>query len=91
MENTCTLLVFFTDEILRYDSTTGNFKDNIVSPHDGEITDPKYAIFGPDGNLYVSSDDRILRFDGESGIFLNDFVTKGSGGIKLANGINIWP
>ena len=38
-----------------------------------------YAQFGPDGHLYVNSNDnRVLRFDGQTGIFLDSFIDSGS-------------
>ncbi|MGH1569250.1 MAG: hypothetical protein ACRBBZ_08790, partial [Nitrosopumilus sp.] len=63
---------FLTNEILRYDAD-GNFVDNFISSHNGEISNPRYAVFGPDDNLYVSSDNRILHFDGKSGEFVDVF------------------
>ena len=72
---------FLTDEILRYDASNGVFIDNLISSHDGEITDPNYAQFGPDGHLYVNSNDnRILRFNGQTGIFLDSFIDSGGRG-----------
>ena len=66
---------FLTDEILRYDASDGAFIDDLISSHDGEIIGPNYAHFGPDGHLYVNSNDnRILRFDGQTGIFLDSFI-----------------
>ena len=62
------------------------FVDNFVSSHDGGIIDPTFALFGPDGNLYVGGDNRILRFDGTTGLFLNDFVMRGVGGLNLSGG-----
>jgi len=40
-------------------------------------------VFGPDGNLYVSSEvtDEVLRYNGETGNFIDAFVTAGSGGL----------
>jgi hypothetical protein len=41
--------------------------------------------FGPDGNLYVTSDftHSVLRFDGTTGAFVDVFVPSGSGGLSL--------
>ena len=82
---------FLTGEILRYDAHDGKFIDNFVSSHDGKIMDPAFAVFGPDDNLYVSSDNRILRFDGSTGLFINDFVMRGSGGLNLSSGFAFDP
>ena len=81
---------FLTDEILRY-NIHGEFVDNIVSSHNGEILNPKYSLFGPDNNLYVSSNDDVLRFDGKSGKFLDVFIRHGSGGLVLPTGITFGP
>ncbi|MDH3779992.1 MAG: glycosyltransferase [Nitrosopumilus sp.] len=81
---------FLTNEILRY-GIHGEFVDNIVSSHNGEILNPKYSLFGPDNNLYVSSNDNVLRFDGKSGKFLDVFIRHGSGGLVLPTGITFGP
>ena len=57
-------------------------------------------MFGPDGNLYISTSisssgspatGTILRFDGRTGVFLNTFVSKGSGGLEFANDVVFGP
>ena len=78
---------FLNDEVLQYYSDSGDFVTSIVSSHDGDIKNPKYTIFGPDGNLYISSDNRVLRFDGKTGLFLDDFVPLNSGGLNLSTGL----
>src|SRR5262249_59406016 len=42
----------------------------------GNLSGPVHAVFGPDGNLYVSSIDngKVLRYNGTTGAFLNTFV-----------------
>jgi hypothetical protein len=68
-----------TNNVLRYDGTTGAFIDEFASniPFTGGLR------FGPDGNLYVCSSDSIKRYNGTTGAYENDFVT--GGGLYLPN------
>ena len=57
---------FFGNEILRYDSQTGQSETFVA---DG-LANPADVLFGPDGNLYISDDKvfgEILRYDGITG------------------------
>lgn len=69
--------------VLRYDGATGAFLDEFVQR--GRLSQPGAAVFGPDGNLYVSdslpAQGRVARFDGTTGAYLGDFVPAGSGGL----------
>lgn len=76
--------------VLRFDGATGAFVDRFVwddprTPNDetGGLAGPGAVLFGPDGQLYVSSfdSDAILRYDGATGAFVDVFVTAGSGGL----------
>jgi sugar lactone lactonase YvrE len=53
---------FLSDEILRYDGTTGAFID-IFAQREGEVDDglngPNGLLFGPDGRLYVTTQGSI--------------------------------
>ena len=84
---------FITNEILRYDGNTGKFIDKFVSPHNGEISDPKYMAFGHDGDLYVSSTetDTILRFNGDDGKLNDIFIDRNVGQIKSPRGLLFGP
>ena len=79
-----------TNEVLRYDGSTGAFIDVFVS---GGLSNPQESIFGPDGNLYVSNyiADTVVRFDGTSGAFIDVFVSAGSGGLDRAQGLEFGP
>src|SRR5437588_10263915 len=57
------------NSILRYDERTGDFLGEFITSGSGGLINPSGLIFGPDGNLYVSSVDThsIHRFDGVSG------------------------
>jgi sugar lactone lactonase YvrE len=50
-------------------------------------------VFGPDGNLYVSStaNHEILRYKGRTGEFIDIFVAPGSGGLTFPNGLAFGP
>jgi hypothetical protein len=70
------------NSVLRFDDA-GNFISVFVTSGSGGLNAPRGLAFGPDGNLYVSSNaDRILRYDGTTGAFMDTFVPAGSGGLK---------
>ncbi len=77
--------------VLKYDGVTGAFVERFVwddpnTPDDetGGLEGPGAVLFGPDGQLYVSSfdSDAILRYDGATGAFVDVFVTAGAGGLN---------
>ena len=70
-----------TDQVLRYDGTTGAFLDAFVAAGSGGLDGPQGLVFGPDGALYVSSaaTGQVLRYNGTTGAFLDAFVAAGSG------------
>ena len=82
-----------TDEVLRYDATTGQFVDVFVGAGSGGLDRPSGLTFGPDANLYVSSawTDEILRYDGTTGAFIDAFVTAGSGGLDNPTHLEFGP
>ena len=51
-----------TDEVLRYDGSTGAFLGAFVSAGSGGLDEPSGLAFGPDGNLYVGSFIAIDRY-----------------------------
>jgi hypothetical protein len=53
----------FNSSVKRYNETTGAFLDTFVTSGSGGLSGSTSAVFGPDGNLYVSSQpDHILRW-----------------------------
>ena len=84
---------FITNEILRYDGTTGKFIDKFVSAHNGDVSNPKYMIFGPDDHLYVSSVDtgQILSYNGTTGKFMEVFIDRNVGDMKSPRGLMFGP
>ncbi len=67
----------FSDEVLRYDATTGVFIDEFIPAGSGGLDGPQSLTFGPDGNLYVSGAEtrQVLRYDGITGVFLDVFAS----------------
>jgi DNA-binding beta-propeller fold protein YncE len=73
---------FFSDQVLRYDDTTGTFLGTFATglPDDHPLS----MTIGPDRNLYVGvnnfggqQESFIRRFDGETGTFLDTFASGG--------------
>jgi WD40 repeat protein len=97
----------YAGTILRYDPTTGaplpgpgQTGANFITPGNGGLVRGGGLTFGPDGNLYVSSQttDEILRFDGKTGDPLPaagqtgaTFVVSGSGGLSRPAGLVFGP
>ncbi len=81
----------FTDQVLRYDGTTGAFIDIFASG--GGLDGPRSLVFGPDGSLYVASflTNQVLRYDGTTGAFIDAFVTTASGGLSGPHGLVFKP
>lgn len=77
-----------TSSVERYDETTGAFLGDFVVSGSGGLMNPILVLFGPDGNLYVTSgglngtpsNSSVNRYDG-TGAFIDNFVTVGSGGL----------
>ena len=64
----------FTNNILRYDATTGAFK-GVFAAGNG-LANPNGIAYGPDGHLYAGLGDepRVLRFHGQTGVYMDEFV-----------------
>jgi streptogramin lyase len=79
--------------ISRFDGTTGASLGYFVSPGAGGLSGPGNFIFGPDGNLYVSSNGTasVKRYDGVTGAYINDFVAPGSGSLADPGGLAFGP
>lgn len=87
--------------VLRYEgptspdrSTPGTFLDDFADS--GQLTSPRGAVFGPDGNLYVAdgtgtNDGTVAVYDGRTGTFLRDFVPRGADGLAHPGGIVFGP
>jgi DNA-binding beta-propeller fold protein YncE len=88
-----------TDNILRYDGTSGAFLGEFVASGSGGLQGPVTMTFGPDGDLYVadfySSELAVKRFEGPSevapGTFVETFVPAGSGELRAPSGLIFGP
>lgn len=86
--------------ILRFNASTGNYIDTFVSSGSGGLNRPYSMVFGPDGDLYVSSTNsgtssnprgEVLRYNGTTGAFKDVFVSETSGGLLGPHGIDWGP
>ena len=72
-------------------AVAGDFIDVFASG--SGLDAPNGLVFGPDGNLYVSSanTDQVLRYNGNTGAFIDVFVSAGSGGLAAPIGLVFGP
>lgn len=75
-----------TNQILRYDGKTGEFR-SVAVEHE-ELAQPFSLIFDAEGRMLVSSKNRVLRFD-RDGAFLG--VSAEGGGLTQPIGLAIGP
>jgi glucose/arabinose dehydrogenase len=82
-----------SNDVVRYDATTGAFVDVFVPPGSGGISGAFGLTFGPDGNLYVSgrTSNNAVKYDGSTGAYLGTFVPSGSGGLSFPFGMAFDP
>jgi DNA-binding beta-propeller fold protein YncE len=73
---------FYDNDILSFNQNTGAFQGKFVSSGSG-LQYPRELVFGPDGDLYVSSGTvGVIRYNGKTGAFIDNFVPVGSGGLS---------
>jgi sugar lactone lactonase YvrE len=82
-----------SNDVVRYNATTGAFVDVFVQPGSGGISGACGLAFGPDGNLYVSGSrsNTVVKYDGSTGAYLATFVASGSGGLGAPGGMAFDP
>jgi sugar lactone lactonase YvrE len=80
---------YYLNEVLRFNGTTGAFIDVFVTGGSGGLNGAYGLTFGPDGNLYVVSQNTasVLAYDGKSGAFLRTVVAPRSGGLDTPVGV----
>lgn len=80
-----------SQNVRRYNGTTGAFMGEFFSIRPGTGFAPKYMEYGPDGDIFVvgngSSGNHVLRFDGDTGQDLGSFVAPGAGGLVTGQGL----
>ena len=85
----------FSDEILRFDGTTGAPIGTgvFVTANSGGLDEPDDITFGPDGDLYVTSfnTNQVLRYDGMTGEFKEIFVEADPGKLNAPSELVFGP
>jgi streptogramin lyase len=83
----------FSDNVERYDPTTGAYLDTFIPAGSGGLANPTQIAFGPDGNLYITSNNNnsVMRYNGTTGAFIDVFVASGSGGLSAPTGLAFGP
>jgi len=91
-----------TESVLRFQGPTGPAPGNplpaagqsgatFVATGSGGLANPFDLVFGPNGNLFVSSvgtnNGAVLEFDGSSGNFIATYVASGAGGLGSPRGL----
>jgi DNA-binding beta-propeller fold protein YncE len=73
---------FDNNGVLSYDETTGAFVEQFDPQNLANLKTPTGGIFGPDGNLYVTSgvfagnNQSVLQYNGITGAFQSTFATQ---------------
>ncbi len=75
-----------SNEILRFDSSTGSFIDVFAS---GGSLDRPFSLIFSGTDMYVSSQQQVLRYDGTTGQFLN--IAASGNGLSTPIGLAVGP
>ena len=77
---------FSSDRVGRYDAGSGSHLGNLSG---GRLDGPLAAKIGPDDLLYVTSEatNEVQRYNWRTGAFVDNFVTRGAGGLNGPTGI----
>jgi YVTN family beta-propeller protein len=84
---------FMNNQVLRYDGSSGIFLAALDPGNSGSLQAPYGVAFGPDGNIYVSSnyDASVKRYNASTGAFIDNFVPGGSGGLLWGGDLSFGP
>jgi streptogramin lyase len=84
--------------VQRFNATTGAFVDFFVPANtllNGGLETPEGLVFGPDGNLYVTTGGGggggVLRYNGTTGAFIDAFVPPGNVRLTSARDVAFGP
>ncbi|MCA9278207.1 MAG: NHL repeat-containing protein [Phycisphaeraceae bacterium] len=79
---------FGGDKVVRYDYPSGSPVDHFVGTGLTNLDGPHKAVFGPDGDLYVSAtvSNNVLRYDGITGKPRVQAIAPGAGGVQSPSG-----
>jgi outer membrane protein assembly factor BamB len=70
------LYVADTDNVVKFNGTTGAFISIFVASGSGALLRPDIPLFGDDGNLYVGTENNgTLLYNGTTGAFITQFVS----------------
>jgi streptogramin lyase len=80
-------------EVLVYNPKNNSFVKKLVPAASSHILDPTGMVFGPKGDLFLSSaaTSEVMRYDGKTGAFKGVFIPAGLGGLNEAEGMAYGP
>ncbi|MCA9278671.1 MAG: NHL repeat-containing protein [Phycisphaeraceae bacterium] len=77
------------DKIVRYEWPSGLVKDHFVGTGLTNLNAPYKAVYGPDGDLYVSGtlSNNVQKYNGQTGQSLGEIISPGAGGLSTPLGL----
>jgi len=80
-------------EVLVYNPRNNSFVKKLVPAASSHIRDASGMVFGPKGDLFLSSAEtsQVKRYDGKTGTFKNVFIRAHRGGLNEAEGMVYGP
>jgi hypothetical protein len=67
---------YLNNDVRAYDTVTGAFDGNFVAPNSGGLRNPGELVFGPNGDLFVSSSTKngVYEYNGTTGAFVREYT-----------------